>query len=115
MAALLLTRGWMSQDASAPLLGLSFLICNLKGLDEKPQGSPSSSMAKGNLEKELLSFQKKLTTQCWHKAAPKSSFKPSVLTSGGGLTQCLTESGPQTQGTTVALRCLFLSGLVICG
>lgn len=61
----------MSQDSSAALLGLSFLICNLRGLHEKPQGSPSSSMAKGNLKKELLSFQKKLTTQSWHEAAPK--------------------------------------------
>lgn len=56
MAALLLTRHWPTRDASAPLLGLSFLICNLKGLDEMPQGSPSSSMAKGNLEEELFSF-----------------------------------------------------------
>lgn len=82
-AALSQTRDWMRLDASAPcLLGLSFLICNSKGLDEKPQGSPSTRMAK-ETERKVVWFPGK----CWHEAAPNSkcltsSFKPSPLMGG---------------------------------
>lgn len=76
MAALPLTRGWMSQDAPAALLGLSFLSCHLKGLDEKPQVLPFQH-GKRKLRERVARFPEKTDHRVGMRLPPNKT--PQVL------------------------------------